>query len=235
MLDGVRPAPDAIVLSPDGTWAALLNRNAGMAQTISGLPDAPVAGADIGLSTLPQPVTLLAIGDTGEALLSAGSGAAGSLIAIGTGGDVRTSMSGVDIRAAAFLRGRPDAVVADGSLAVHLVRDVSRAAAVMTLATERDGLSETVAVGVSRDNRRVFVAGGSGRVLVFGLDGGPPGSIECACAPTRLEPLRGNAVFRATDPAQGRIWLLDGDAPEARFVFVPVSERAGIPRRGGRK
>jgi hypothetical protein len=92
------------------------------------------------------------------------------------------------------------------------------------MAVERDG----EALAISRDNRRAFAADPARHaVLILPLDGGPDSTVECGCAPVDLDPLAGNAVFRVTGAAGRRIWLLDADAAEPRFVFVPAAGEGG--------
>jgi hypothetical protein len=144
-------------------------------------------------------------------------------------GNLRLLLSAGPTTAAGFLAGSDEVVLADGLRnTVYWVRGEGE---VIPLAGEKEGISGPVAVSISRDNRRVFVANaGAGTVVVLDLAGGAPSVFACDCTVTGLERMQGNAVFRLTDLSGDPMWLLDGDAPEARVVFVPpqrpVAQRA---------
>jgi hypothetical protein len=218
-------SPDQILLSPSGTSAALFYRDRKSALTLTGLPDSPAPGAEIDLSLLPEPVTIKAVSDSGAYFLVAAGRDEGAILAAWSPGGLRTVLTNIDVSAAAFVYRSAEAIVADRrSGVVYLLRDIA-GGAIVTLATARDGIGAPAAVGISSDNRRAFLADGhSGAVVFLPLDGSAPARLECPCVAKRMEPLRGTAVFRLTDASDGRIWLLDGDAPEMRFVFVPVDD-----------
>ena len=232
------PGPERIVLSPNGSAAALLYRE--QILVLTGLPAAAAVNSAINLTELPAAFTAWALSDDGGAILvSTRVGEGESVYLLDAAGNLRSLLRTGRTAAAAFFHGGSDVVVADGlSNTVHWIRDAAGAATVVPLGSEQEGILAPVALGVSRDNRRVFVAnGGSGSVVALDLAGGAPGLVTCDCALTRFDQLQGNAVFRLTDPSGDPMWLLDGDAPEARVVFVPP-ERAGaelVPARGGRK
>ena len=46
--------------------------------------------------------------------------------------------------------------------------------------------------------------------------------VECACTPSMLVSLNGNAVYSLTGSVDQPLWVLDGDAPSAQVVFVPA-------------
>jgi hypothetical protein len=69
----------------------------------------------------------------------------------------------------------------------------------------------------------------SGSITITDLASGVSSTVECGCTPGGLEPLNGS-VYRLT-AAAGPIWLLDGDAPGARVVFVPPD--APVPAKEG--
>jgi hypothetical protein len=49
--------------------------------------------------------------------------------------------------------------------------------------------------------------------------------LECACVPSDLVPLNGNAVYRLTDRLDRPLWILDGDSAAPRLVFVPAVQK----------
>jgi hypothetical protein len=226
---GAAPAPDRILASPTGRSALLLYRDSNVAQVLTGLPDAPALGASIDLSGLP-PLKSWGISDDGRAILaSAPNGDGESVFLINPDGSSRLLLSAGRVAAAAFLTRRSDTVIADALYnSVDWIRDVTGAAEVINLAAEKDGISSPVAVSVSADNLRVFVANaGSGTIATLDLAGGAPLLVPCECALTGLERLQGNAVFRLTEPAGEPLWVFDGDPPQARIVFVPAARNGG--------
>jgi hypothetical protein len=74
------------------------------------------------------------------------------------------------------------------------------------------GFSDPVAVSVSADGKRVFVASASGEIASAELIDGGVGSLtrtRCECAITGIQPLNGSAVFRLTEITRSPMWLLD--------------------------
>jgi hypothetical protein len=122
-----------------------------------------------------------------------------------------------------------DAIVADsGQNRIYRVRDVTGAAETQVLAGSDKGIAQPVAVAVSRDNQRVFVANAkSGATTILDLSGdAKPAKVSCACKPTGLARLTGDSVFLLTEPSARPMWVLDADAHQPRVVFVP----ADLPR-----
>ena len=226
-------SPDEALLSPSGTSVVLFYRDRKSVITLTGLPDSPVLGAEIDLSLLPEPVSIRAVSDSGADLLITSGRDAGAMLTAYSPAGLHTVLTNIDVSAAAFIYRSSEAVVADrGSGVIYRIRDLSAGGAMATLATAGDAIAAPAAIGLSSDNRRVFLADGhSGVVVSLPLDGTAPVSFECPCTPKRMEPLAGTAVFRLTDDSDGLIWLLDGDAPKTRFVFVPVDD--GRRRKAG--
>ncbi len=214
------PAPERILLSPAGASAALVYGPD--VTVVTGLPHAPALRRAI----LPAESRLWAVSDDGGSLLlSAPGGEADRVYRLGPEGDLRFLVSVGKTAAAAFLSGGADAVIADGLH--HAVCRVSATGEVVPLAGPADGISGPVAVSFSRDYRRAFVANGdTSTVAVLDLAGGAAALVACPCKLTGLERLDGNAVFRLTELSAEPLWLLDGDAPEARVVFIPPDQPA---------
>jgi len=224
------PAPDRILLSPSGSAAALLYNDRGLLAVLTGLPEAPAVHRTLELASLPAGARVWAVSDDGARLLvSASAGETEAVSLVDAEGNLRLLLSAGPTTAAGFLAGSDEVVLADGLRnTVYWVRGEGE---VIPLAGEKEGISGPVAVSISRDNRRVFVANaGAGTVVVLDLAGGAPSVFACDCTVTGLERMQGNAVFRLTDLSGDPMWLLDGDAPEARVVFVPpqrpVAQRA---------
>lgn len=228
----VPPGPERILLSPVGSAAALVYGPADPVAVLTGLPGAP----EVRHAALPAGSRLWAVSDDGASLLiSTPAGDAEAVHLVDAEGGLRFLISAGKTEAGAFLPGSPDAVVADSSL--NRVWWARGAGDVIPLAGEREGISGPVAVSVSRDSRRVVVANAAtATVAVLDLSGGPASLVACQCQLTGLERLAGNAVFRLSDLSGEPLWVFDGDAPEARVVFVPpLTRQAEALPLGGAK
>jgi DNA-binding beta-propeller fold protein YncE len=114
------------------------------------------------------------------------------------------------------------------------VSQLSSKPVITQIAGAAQGVLSPRAAAISADGQFAFIANGKGgAVLRFNL-GGPPAlkAIKCACSPTELIPLFGNATFQITDPAAGTIYALEGDTKEMRTVFIPT-DKAGTAAGGG--
>ena len=222
-LDDAAPAPDRIVLSANGTAAALLYRDRSAIQVFAGLPSSPQPRGEISLFGLPGPLSAIAISDDGGSVLAGAREGEGreSVMLLSPGADPRVLGSAGRVAAAAFFAGRPDAVFADSAAGtVFWVRDVRGAAEFVPL-PGGGGFAKAVALQVTADNRKVVVAG-AGNVTALDLEGGAPAVSKCDCAISALDRLRGNSVFRVTELSANPSWLFDASGPEARFLFVPA-------------
>jgi len=105
-----------------------------------------------------------------------------------------------------------------------LVRDVLGAAQRIRIASREDGIHDPVAVGFSKDQRRIFVANaGSRSVASLSLEGEPAALTFCDCTPTALGKLDGDGVFRLTELSEKPLLMLEATATETRVLFVPLS------------
>jgi len=224
------PGPERILLSPAGSAAALVYDPADPVVALAGLPGTP----EVRHATLPAGSRLWAVSDDGASLLiSVPAGEAEAIHLLDAEGRLRFLLSVGQTAAAAFLAHATEAVVADGSR--NLVYWIRSTGEIIPLAGPADGISDPVAVSVSRDHRRAFVANrATATVAVLDLAGGPPSLVACDCKLTALEPFDGNAVFRLSDLSSEPLWVFDGDAPEARVIFVPsvAREAEGLPQGG---
>jgi hypothetical protein len=212
-LTETRTGAARIALGPRGRTAAIYFGGSLTVQVVAGLPSAPRVMRELELEAKPS---ALAVSDDGELLLATlERDGEDSLLLFAPGMPPTVLLHGSRLAALEFLPESRDALAA-GAEAVWLVRDGN----VSPLLDRRDGVTDPVGVGASGDGLRVIVAMRGGQVLLRDLAGGSPTVLSCNCEPTGLARLRGNAVFRLTDPASGTVWLLDGDAAEAHIVFV---------------
>src|SRR5208282_3563772 len=94
------------------------------------------------------------------------------------------------------------ALVADsGRNQIYRIRGIGGGIETDAIAGPHDGINGPVAIAVSRDNSRAFVANGKGKTLAtIQLTAQPTVShVACGFAPTGLARLAGNEVFRLTE------------------------------------
>jgi hypothetical protein len=233
-LDGARPAPDRMVLSPTGTAAALYYQDTGAVQVITGLPDAPSVAA-LDASGLPRPLTALAISDQdGIVLLAASAGDSGALFLLkaGTGPQLVAPLG--QASAVRFLENSHDALIADSARSeIVLVRDVAGAAGRMVLAGEQDGIVKPIDVAAFNHNQRVLATSTSA-VALLALDGSVPSLLPSSGNLTGISQLGAGAVFRLSEPSGDPMVLLDAGNDQPRLLFVPAEPQAAsrirVPR-----
>jgi hypothetical protein len=221
---------DLVAISPTGSAAAFYDRARNRVQVVAGLPAAPALAQEFDLSAIPGVLESLAVSDGADAVLAGFSGVEqGAAVAFGSDGSVTVLSALRRATAARFLARSRSVVIADGlSSELYLVRDITGVAEATLLANAAQGLREPVAVAVSKDGKRAFVANsGSRDVAAIDLASTGITITSCLCSPSQLTPLDGNAVFRLTEPSAGPMWLFDGDAGEPRIVFVPPYRPAG--------
>jgi hypothetical protein len=229
-LDGAFPAPDRIVLSPQGSAAALC-RDAAI-QIVTGLPHAPTIRREIDASVAgagaPGPV---AVSDDGEIVAAAFAlDGQGILMLFTAEGPRQLAVSGV-VSALAFRPGSRDLLAADQTNAlVYAIHGVDGSPCYRILATAMEGVSSPVAVEFSADGARAFVADpGAGGILVLDAGSGGAALLPCQGAPTGLHRLNGNSVFRLNEISAGPLYVLDASGARPRIVFVPPLLAEAIP------
>ncbi|MEO7651070.1 MAG: hypothetical protein ABIZ80_11430 [Bryobacteraceae bacterium] len=208
------PAAGLAVVSPMGSAAAFYDRERNRILVIRGLPDAAAVASDVDVTGFPEVISL-AVNDSADAVLFAFADAE-----MAARVDDRFVSLGLRGTAMRFLSASREAVIADAAAStVYLLKNLAGAPEVTVLA---DSIPEPVAVASSSDNKRVFVASSvSGTVTGIELASGGVTVTSCACRPSTLADLNGNAIFRLTEPSGSPLWVFDADAPEPRIVFVP--------------
>jgi hypothetical protein len=227
----VAPSADRIVLSPDGSAAALLYASQNRVTVITGLPDFPALGAELDLSGLPEAPSSIAVGDDGQSVVAV---AGDSVVAFGPGGGMNTAAF-AKRAVAAFLHRSSDVVIADGdSNSVFLIRDINGAGVLTFVARNTDAIASPVAIRMSRDNRTLIVANsGSGVAARFNLAGGDPVLAACDCPISGLQALRDGTTFLLNKLGSGPLWSFDPDAPNGGIRFVPAP--VAVPAEGGQQ
>jgi hypothetical protein len=213
-------AADMMVVSASGKSAALYDTVRGDVAVLEGLPEAPAIAWSARLETLPGALSALAVRDDAEELL----GVAGrSVVMVGRDGGWKHVASIEGPASVRYLNGSGDAVYLDRGLKqVYRVRRTGEGSTITPVAGEADGLSSPLALGVSRDNRRAFVANANpAQVIAADLETGARSATLATCATTGLVPMSGNAVFQLSEADGSPICVLDGDSRQPVTLFVP--------------
>jgi DNA-binding beta-propeller fold protein YncE len=218
-VQGADHGPDQLSISAGGTAAALYYKGGNHVLVISGLPAAPKISARLYLSAGQVP-SALAISDDGETLLA---GVADSVYWVSPSGEVPI-LKGLHKIVSIALASNHTALVADGvANQIHRVQNVTSAVETDIVAGSKEGIAAPVAVAMSGDGKRAFVANGkSGTIAIVDLQSKTEVSqLSCQCTPTGLDRLAGTDVFRLTEPSSGPMWVLEAATHQSRIVFVP--------------
>jgi len=217
---GTHRGPDQMVFSPGGRVAAVHYKDRNRVQVLSGLPDSPKFVDELYLSG-GAALSALAVGDDNTVLAGVGN----SVYWVTRSGEVPV-LTGVGKIAALTLTTARLALVADGvTNQIHRLQNLTGALETDILAGSAQGIAAPVAVAVSSDSRRAFVANArSGTVAILDLQGkAPVRKISCGCKPSGLDRLDGDNLFRLTEPSHRPMWLLEAGSTETRVVFVPAA------------
>jgi hypothetical protein len=208
VLDAVRPAPDMLVLSPQGSAAALFYSSDRHVTVLGNLPDGSVT-AEFDLETAPES---LAVSDDGQWVAAASD----SVQMIGADG-ARRSYSANAKAVTQFVPGSHDVLIASGD--VSIVRESTGIQVI-------GSAEEISAIAATNSAARVMVASSSrSLVKIFDTASGESSELSCSCAPASLASLSADGVFRLTPLGEGPVWVLDLNiAP--RIAFVPAVRRS---------
>lgn len=220
MVRGADRGADQIVISAGGLAAALYYQNASRIEVVTGLPAAPKVSSEIYLEA-GQELTAIAVGDDGHTVLAA---AGGKVFQAAAGGEVPI-LADLGLVTAITIPAAGTAFVADsGNNQIHRVRGIGAGIETDIIAGPKQGISSPVAVEVSRDGSRVFVANAKpGSVSIIDLKGDAAAStVDCACKPMEMVRLAGNEAFRLTEMSNQPMWVLDAGGTEPRVLFIPA-------------
>jgi hypothetical protein len=212
-----------IAISPAGSAAAFFSESDARIYSFVNLSQSPLAAGNFDVSGL-GPLTALAIADDGKSvLLGTSDGTNGSIFLLKPSQAPQLVTSTNHPSAIQFLLKSDGAIVADD--ARNEILSVSNGQ-VSVIARMQDGISSPDALGISRDNQKVFV-GNSKAGSITTIEGLANIStpVYCNCTLSGLYPTNTDSVFRITDFSGGPILLFDGNSSAARIVFVPVANQ----------
>jgi hypothetical protein len=223
-IPGATSGAEKIALSPTGASAVLYRR--GTLQLIAGLPHKARLTAEIDVSKVPEPLDALAVSDDGGAVLVGVSGQdSGALYLATERGEVWNISALGRASAISFLRNTRNALLADRRAnEILIILDVTGTAEKLTVAGELQGIREPVAVQISDDNRRVFIANSElAAVLVLDLETATVKHLPCDGIPSGFYRMGTTAVFRLMDVSEKPLLLLEDRDEAPRIVFVPFA------------
>ncbi len=230
-IPGAMTRADVVGFSPRGTYAVLHSAQGSRLQVIAFDGDAVRLSGEIDVAGLPG-IRQVGIDDTGALpVLVTEEGA----VYVAANGMPRQVFRGGAITDVGFVAGKASLLVADAQAGrVTLIDGLpDRAAArVVGMGIETDG---QLWVRSSTDGKYVFAAG-SGRRTGWRveIDSGVTRTLELPEVAVEFERLGSGNTFVYSSASGGPVWLLLGDDPELRSVFVPGSGagvRRGVPAR----
>lgn len=223
-VDGAQGGADQILLSPNGTAAALYFRAAASIEILTGLPAAASVSRSVDLSSLSAAPAALAISDDG-AIAAVVNGGAPAVYLFSPDSSISRVALPEPVTALGFLHGTHDLVLT-GAADAFLIQDALGAAGIAPLTA--DGIATPAAVAVTADNAHAFALNSNSGVIVsISLNGDVSALSDCQCTATGLSPLNGTAAFRLTEYSTDPMMIFDAsslDQAPARLWFVPPAQ-----------
>lgn len=219
-VQGADRGADQIVISSGGKAAALYYKGGSRIEVVTDLPATPKVNSALYLSA-GQTLTALAIADDGHTVLA---GAGDKVFQVTASGEVPL-LAELGHVAAISMPAAGTALVADSEHnQIHRVRGIGAGIETDIIARSKDGISNPVAVAVSQDGSRAFVANAkSGKVSIIDLKAETAArTMACACTLSGLDRLAGKDTFRLTEFSSQPMWMLDAGGTEPRVLFVPA-------------
>ena len=219
-VQGADRGPDQLAVSAGGKAAALYYKNTNRIEVVNGLPGTPKVSSELTVSA-GQVLTALAVGDDGHTIL----GAAGDKVFEVTAGGEVPVLAELGKVSAITIPSNGTALVADNvHNQVYRVRGLGAGIETDVIAGAKQGISRPVAVAVSRDGSKAFIANAKpATVAIVDLKTEKEvTSIACACTPTGLTRLAGTDTFRLTEISSRPIWMLEAGRADPRVLFVPA-------------
>jgi outer membrane lipoprotein SlyB len=221
-------ASPQVIVSPSCSKALVFARGSSTGVLIGGLPSTPEV----------QPLNFVAsgsiagaaVGDLGDVALAVlRSDGSTAIQVLSSSGTLSAPLSVLESYGAmTFVPGVDTVLAADsGANRVVMLAHPSTNPSVAQLASAADGVSQPLAIASSADGREAFVANAVG-VPLLRLDltsTSTPAKVPCACRPSELVPLVGNALFQLSDLSTGTIYALDGAPAVPRTLFIPAGSR----------
>jgi DNA-binding beta-propeller fold protein YncE len=210
-------------ISPEGTSAVFYYAESNRIHVVGGLPNNPVTVFDAPLSSLLNPIRLLAVSDDGSVVLATESLVSGhvapAVVSVGANGvGSRIALAG-EATAIAFLSNSHDAILSSLPEAA-MIRDASVQASRSELPTAAQGALGVVA---SYDrSQALFANAARGSVAVVDIERNIEiAELECGCAPTGIYRTAETSVYRINEYLGGPVALVDASSSQLRMLVIP--------------
>ena len=223
-VSGAAAGASSIVLSPDGSAAALWFSSTGHIQVITGLPGSS-AVRDIDASFLGADPAALAVSDDGQ--WAAGAWTQG-LYAFGPAGQLTVLPVDGPVTSLSFFHRRADIALATATQAITIA-DIGGSAVpavVWSMPVDAAPGGSLLGIGVSFDNNGVVMAWDSGGLITVNLAAGTSTSANCGCAPAGIFGL-GGSIFRLNGLNSGALKVFDSATGDVWFVPLAASSADG--------
>ena len=214
-------APSLAVGSRGGTSAGLYYAAQQRVLIVTGLPSTPNVSYIVDVSSAGQPLSRMAVDDSGSMLLySVSDGARDTLYGWTPANGYRlltTSDSISDIALAV----NGDAIVADAKMnEIFSIVNPKGTAARFLLADDRAGVSNPTSVTVSAAGQIYVASATSDTILVLNSDGNLLRTQYCGCEPAGFFLMK-DSLYRLSDRTDRTLYLLEAGTTSDRIVFVP--------------
>jgi hypothetical protein len=102
-----------------------------------------------------------------------------------------------------------------------MVRSPDTSASYQTVSFSGGSAETPVAVRISRDGGKAYVAAADGNLFTVDFASGSVASLSCGCAAASLDPMGPWNLFRITPVSASPLMVLDVSQPAPRVWFVP--------------
>jgi hypothetical protein len=221
-ISGAFPRSDRIEFSISGSAAALYSASLQSVQVITGLPDSPQVSQGFGVSSLPAPLTALAVSDDGTALLAGVSdGQTGGIYLISASNGIRSVASAGLPAAIRFLSQSDSALVADSQTnQVLLLSTISGAIKSSVLAGSADGASGPNRIEMIGGNQAAVVANTGSKPLIWvDMPSGKVSLVSMSYPVRALYAVHGNPLVLVSS-GPSAFWLLSQTAGGPSMTYI---------------
>lgn len=223
-IDGAPSDMSSIRTSADGRSAAFYYQSKRSLLIVGGLPETPVIQDTIDLSFVDHSLSRYSITDDGKvALLAFSDEQQDFLYRWEKGGGRQFLATSGKVADMTFIGN--DVVVADASGPVVIFRNIQEQTKPTLVADSREGLSQPVAVSISKRNEILVADAGARTVFILDANGQLLRSLPCGCLPSGLWRL-GDYTYQLTDRLDQPVILFDDSSVTPRILFVPAFSSA---------
>jgi hypothetical protein len=221
-------ASEQIAVSPSCSKALIYQPGGSSGVVMSGLPSAPQMET-LSFSTSGS-IAAAAVGDMGDAALAVvrSDGSTVLQLLLSSGSMSSPLLNLQNYGAMTFVPGGDTILVADAG--ANQLWMVTPSLPAKQLASANDGISLPLAIASSADGRMAFVANRNGIPLlrVDLVTNTAPARVACACRPSELIPLAGNAIFQISELSSGTIYALDASQAIPKTLFIPAGRSVNV-------